>query len=724
MINIDIVQNKEFSIGYPYNSPIDSYFKSLSPEFISNYNIDDETLEEINEHKRAIQKFDSDLFELMADVSIFIQEYVVIEDTITSKYDEKIIIYDAYETEKVLLEEKKIFIESEILFMVENKSKLEADLSQAEELLTHYETQLMTHTIVDPQSHLAELNSDIILIDSTLVTINNSIQFYLDGIDTDVISQVEDIMLISMYSFDDILLKKSYESWILRNEQYYKCLVAFYKAEYDSKWTAGTSIMYDKNIEYVERSKQIMVDNSKKLAGEHIKLYKFGIEKQLKLESINLIETEVTLSPSELQDSITNRHISLLHTAIEEVSALVSQKQFAIDSIVSPEEFKEYNMYKELVQLKRYYISSNIGTISEDGEDIDIYQYDDRIAALKQSYLSTEIKLGEKTYLKYFYDLNRTEIIISELAHVLDILELTNNGVIMQDADVDIIESKIMLYTDIKTDLVSKIDSINNFSSLKLIEKVEINDSITLINSNMFATQKLINAFVISYETQFESRLKMFYNNPELTQQAIIETIIDGSINYTDLLGFRELKEYSSILKWWNIEEKNNLFNMYENIISIITDIMDNQWQIEFNHAAVRNIKADFYKEYTQKLIINLYAEMVQYINYHKYNSTIENVLGDKIDIINNILTEYIPMAIMSKQNIEIPTSFYDYTKVVVFDVELVKANEINDLIMEYILNNYNYMVAINLSYKLEKTQEQEQLKIDLMWKNMEIKNG
>ncbi|RLC46447.1 MAG: hypothetical protein DRH57_06095, partial [Candidatus Cloacimonadota bacterium] len=98
MINIDIVQNKEFSIGYPYNSPIDSYFKSLSPEFISNYNIDDETLEEINEHKRAIQKFDSDLFELMADVSIFIQEYVVIEDTITSKYDEKIIIYDAYET--------------------------------------------------------------------------------------------------------------------------------------------------------------------------------------------------------------------------------------------------------------------------------------------------------------------------------------------------------------------------------------------------------------------------------------------------------------------------------------------------------------------------------------------------------------------------------------------------------------------------------------------------
>lgn len=724
MIKIDIVQNKEFSIGYPYNSPIDSYFKSLSPEFISNYNIDDTTLEGINEHKRAIQKFDSDLFELMADVSIFIQEYVVIEDTITSKYDEKIIIYDAYKAEKILLEEKKIFIESEILFMVENKSKLEADLSQTEELLTHYETQLMTHTIVDPQSHLAELNSDIILIDSTLVTINNSIQFYLDSIDADVISQVEDIMLISMYSFDDILLKKSYESWILRNEQYYKCLVAFYKAEYDSKWTAGTSIMYDKNIEYVERSKQIMVDNSKKLAGEYIKLYKFGIEKQLKLESINLIETEVALSPSELQDSITNRHISLLHTAIEEVSALVSQKQFAIDSIVSPEEFKEYNMYKELVQLKRYYVSSNIGTISEDGEDTDIYQYDDRIAALKQSYSLTEIKLGEKTYLKYFYDLNRTESIISELAHVLDILELTSTGIIKQDADVDNIESKIIVYSDIKTDLVSKIDSIDNLSSLKLIEKVEINDSITLINSNMFATQKLINTYVNSYETQFESRLKMFYNNPALTQQAIIETIIDGSANYTDLLGFRELKEYSSVLKWWNIEEKNNLFKMYENIISVITDIMDNQWQLEFNHAAVRNIKADFYKEYTQKLIINLYAEMVQYINYKKYNSTIENILGNKIDVINNVLTEYIPMAIMSKQNIEIPTSFYDYTKVFVFDVELVEANEINDLIMEYILNNYNYMVAINLTYKLEKTQEQEQLKIDLMWKNMEIKNG
>jgi len=722
VINIDIVQNKEFSIGYPYNSPIDSYFKSLSPEFISNYNIDDATLETINEHKRAIQQFDKALFTLMTDVSTFINGYALIEDTITSKYDDAIIVYEELNFSKITLEKDKEVVDSELAFMEENKNKLEADLTQAEELLTHYESQLMTHTIVDPLSYISKLNNDIILVDSTLVTISNSINFYLDGIDGDIIAQVEDILLISMYSFEDVLLKKSYESWILRSEQYYKCLVAFYKEVYEATWTPGTSIMYDKNIEYVERSKQIMVDNSKKLAGEYIKEYKFNIEKSLKSWAIHLIETETTLSPSELQDSITNQHISLLHIAIEELSLLLTQKQFAIDSIISPEEFKNYNMYKELIQLKRYYVSSNIGTISE-SEDVEIFQYDARIAALKDIYTQIEIKLGKKTYLQYYYDYNRTETIINELTHILDVLQLTKDGVIIAESDVDEIEAKINSYTDIQTDLLTKISSLNSLISLKLIEKIEINDGITLLSSNIFATEKLINTYVSAYELKFIERLPMYYGNLELNQYEVIKHIINDN-NYPDFLGFQSLKEYKSILQWWDSEEKEKLFTMYERIILIIETSMQKQWSIEFNHAAIRNIKADFYKEYLQTLIIGLYSEIVQYINYKEYNSTIELLLMDQISVIKSILDDYVPMAIISEQNIEIPTTFYDYSKTIVFDVASNEKLDIIDLIMGYITNNYNYMVGINLSYQLEKTQEQEQLKIDLMWENMEIKNG
>ena len=723
MINIDIVQNKEFSIGYPYNSPIDSYFKSLTPEYISNYNIDDDTLEEINKHKRATQKFDKDLFTLMNDVSIFIQDYGMIADTITSKYDEKTIVYEEYNTSKILLEKQKTLIESEMAFMVENKTKLETDLSQTVELLTHYETQLITYTIVDPASYIANLNSDIVLIDTTLATITNSIAFYMGSIEADIVSHVEDIELISMYDFDDVLLKKSYETWIIRPEQFYKSLVSYYKANYEAKWTAGGSIMYDKNVDYVSASKHIMTSNSDKLASEYIREYKFKIEKELKTESINLIDTEAELSPSELQDSITKRHIHLLNVAIEEVSTLLGQKQFAIDSIISPDAFKDYQMYKELIQLKRRHISSNIANIIS-GENDGVSQYDSQIAELKNSYKMTEITLGEKTYLKYFYDHERTKKTLDELTHTLNILQLTSTGVIDQEADVDVIETKIEIYETAKNKLEAKIQEINRLSSLKLIEKSEINDNITLISSNMFATENIIKNYIALYETQFSSRLKMFYELPDLSQHQIINHIVNNNVHYSMSLGYQELKNYTSDLKWWDELEKKKLFSMYEQILSIVEGSMQQQWTKEFNHPAICNIKSEFYNDYIQELIIGLYAEIVQYINYKKYNETIEKALMLKVSRIKTVLEDYIPMAIISKKNIQIPTTFYDYSKLITFDVSELGSDEIKESIMGYIMNNYNYMVGINLAYKLEKTQAREQLKIDLMWKNMEIKNG
>jgi len=723
VINIDIIQNKEFSIGYPYNSPIDSYFASLTPEFISNYNIEDDELFKINEHKRATKVFDAALFSYMNDVSVFIKEYSAIKSEIVSKYDEQILTNIDYKSTKAKLEEDKALIDSELLFMEENKEKLEADLSQTEELISYYETQLKTYTIVDPLSQISELNSDIVIIDETLATISKSIAFYLDNVDACIVAHVDDIKLVSMYSFDDVLLKKSYESWIIRNEEYYTCLAAYYKDEYESKWTAGTSIMYDKNMEYVERSKQLMIDNSNKLASEYIKEYNFNIEKTLKLETINLIETEADISPSELQDSIIARNISLLHVAIEEVSSLIIDKQFAIDSIVSPAEFKDYNMYKELIQLKRYYISSNIGKLTEPDVIDGLTQYDSQIAELKESYSQTEIKLGEKTYLNYFYDFNRTKLLLNELTHSLNILELTDTGVILQETDVDLIEDKIATYTTTKDKIEVDLDELNKLNSLKVIDKIEINDSIALLESNILSVDKLIKEYIQEYTSTFKDRLSIF-NKEETTSYEKIKAIVIGKVNHTDFLNFAEIKEYSSTLKWWNEEDRNELYGMYENILSIIESTMELQWKEEFKTDILNDLKFDFYDEYIKELIFVFYAEIVQYINYKEYNETIEADLKIKIDEISTILDEYVVIAKTLSRTIEIPTLFYDYTNIVVVDTDTIAPSEVKEVIMGYIMNNYNYLVDINLSYRLEKIQKAKQLKVDLMWENMEMKNG
>ena len=287
-------------MGYPYNSPIDDYFKSLSPEFIDGYAISDDKLNEIHAHKRAVEKFDADLYTYAKSLSTFVKDYAHIKTSIIDVYDSQMVVYEALNADKVILTDKKTALADEFFYMTENRTKLDNDLIQTQELLTYYETQLMANTITDVNSYIAEINADIVIIDNSLELILQSIPHYESIIDSELLKFRDANLLISDYTFESVVLKTAFELWQLRTEDYYQKLVEYYQSQYDLVWTGGHSIMYDKNMEYVDSHIKTLDNAANKLSSERIKQFNFNIEKQLKLYIIDILESE--MNPQELQN--------------------------------------------------------------------------------------------------------------------------------------------------------------------------------------------------------------------------------------------------------------------------------------------------------------------------------------------------------------------------------------------------------------------------------------
>lgn len=709
-------------MGYPYNSPIDEYFKGLSPEFIADYNISDIDLGHINEHKRATESFDTSLYSFAKEVSTFIQDYDTIKTTIVDDYETQIEKQFLLEEEKITLETNKELLEEEFIYMDENRDKLDNDLLQAEELITYYKSQLMTNTIVDVASYIENANSDILIIDDSLAMILNAITHYSDTVETNITSYISDMELTSMYSFEAVLLKETFEAWLVRPEDYYKKLIEYYQSDYDAQWSAGQSIMYDKNNEYVEDSKNQTTLNATKLSSEIIKQYKFTTEKNLKLYTIEIVD-DVDMDPEELQNKILDRHISYLKDDVAALELIISDKQYAIDSVISYKDFLDYNKYKELIQLKRHYIATNITIICDDGiEAVDIGQYDALIAELVDVFTEVENKLTQLTYWTYYYDHFVYDNTLIELKHELDILELTRKGTINAVVDIAEIESKILFYENVKIDILEKIQTLITVKDAKTIDKIELNDNITLLNSNIFATQELVSESILRYASIFSERIKFYFQNEDITEYEGIKAIISKTSVLPIETTLDVLNDYTSVLRWWDAEDKVVLFDMYNTVSSVITSTVNDRWNLEFNHPINRGMKIAFYKEYLQTLVLKLYATMIHYTNYKIYSSTIESELKLMIDDIMFIANDYTAMASLVNETITLPTTFYDYAKITEFDVSEIGIDKTLEYINGYLMNNYSYISEINLEYKVKNTQAEEDIKINAMWENMEIK--
>ena len=395
MINIDIIQNKEFSMGYPYNSSIDDYFKGLSSVFIDDFDISDTELQMINNHKIATEQFDKNLYSFANNLSTFIQEFNTSTLDIIKGYDGHIASIEVLVNDKSRLESEKQTLDEEFVFIEENMEILNSDLQQIEEMIIYYQSQLTANTILDIQSYIDNVHSDIVIIDESLLEIQSAKNHYNTLRDTLILDYIEKVALTSMYSFDAVILKTSFELWIIRGEDYYKKLVTYYQDEYDALWSAGQSVMYDKNNEYVDHSKTMLENNAKNSSSELIKEFKFNNEKAVKEYTLGIIDGS-EINPTELQNKILDKNIGLLTEDVATLETLLSEKQFAVESVISYNDFQDYNKYKELVQAKRHYIASNIVTICEFGtENLDINQYDSEIDNLTPLYQSVSAVLGQ-----------------------------------------------------------------------------------------------------------------------------------------------------------------------------------------------------------------------------------------------------------------------------------------------------------------------------------------
>ena len=89
-------------------------------------------------------------------------------------------------------------------------------------------------------------------------------------------------------------------------------------------------------------------------------------------------------------------------------------------------------------------------------------------------------KLSTVTYWKYYCEHLILENALTELTHSLDVLELTEKGTIGDKLDTVKIEEKILFYEEVKKDILNKIQVLVIAKDKKVIERIEVNDNITL----------------------------------------------------------------------------------------------------------------------------------------------------------------------------------------------------------------------------------------------------
>ena len=722
MVNLEIRQNSKFKFGYPYNSSVDSYFELLSDEFITNYNLTQSQITEINNHKNAVSAFDTKLFKYLIKLSEFIKSFEQKNKPIIDKYESLVQQQVDLQIKFDKIKETSNKNNDELNYITKNITNLKSDLEKINEFITYYESQITVETTVYNSTYITDTKNRLSIIDNIIDKNNKDLIYYSNVLENKIIDYISTLSPLKQYDFKATSIKSYYESWKERPEEYYSSLVSYYSDEYNSYWTYGKSIMYDQNLSYSKASNEIVKEIAATLQSVLIKSYNFKLEKEIKEYSLEWLNSHENFEPYDFTYAVETKKSTILKSMILEVENIIGDKSKSLKSVVSNKMYKDYNKYKELIQMKRKYVFMNLSK----GLDSDMLKnYDTKIALLEDNYLTVKAKLEQKTYWIYFYDLERYRALLTELNRQLTINTLAMSRDFKKESGKnDTFNEKIDYYKKEKENINKKINDMDTMKdSLELTKNIQ-QDNITLMKSKLFDLKQSINDITKSYIPLFESRIAFFTQNSEKPENDSIHDLIEGKIHNGFRTEYLNLSRYSSSVLWFNKQDKNKLFEMYKRIIDIIDRETLKQWTYEFNQNIITKQKVSYYSTYVDKQILHIYGEIQYLVKQGTYDKDSEIKIENDIKNIINVFEEYVKLAFKAGVNIEISPDIFDYDKKFIFKIidNIETEDNVNKTFKKFMNNNLNYLKEKNLNFKLNETNKEKQIKIDTIWNDMEKK--
>ena len=724
MVNIETRQNGKFKLGYPYNNNVDNYFKSLSDDFITNYGLTTNEVKNINDHKNATLQFDKELHNFINELSIFKKEFETEGLVIRNKFDSLKETYDNLKEKLEILIKEVDYHKTEFTYASDNIEILKTDLEKVNEMILFYESQLIDETFVYSENYITETEERLKLIDEVINQNNDENDYYFDLIKNKIRSYTETLDTLKPYGgFKEVSLRNHYEAWQKRPEVYYTSLVECFSDEYNSFWTYGKSLMYSKKKNISDAKKKEVELVYEEWKQTLIKKYEFKFEKELKTYSLLWLNKRDTFEMIDFTTSVEYERKRLLELELPKIEKLISDKTFALRSVVSHTKETNYFKYIELIQLKREHIYKNILNNTIDNDLLE--NYDQQINELESDYLFVKSKMEQDTYWLYFYDLERHKILYSEVKRWYDIVLMMIARNFQKDlGSNNEVYKKIDFYRKEQTDIEIKIEDL-----IKLKDKVEIDynsskDELTLLQSKMFEIKQLMDEKVDEYTLIFLNRISFFIKDDQKTKEDKILELIDGNF-YKELDNkFKEIKSYKNHIVWWNEKDKNKLFNYYSSLLKTLSDVIEEEWDIEFNHSILSNKKVEYYSYYIEKKLKSTYAKIHKFVLDEEFNKNIQNEIEKDFENIKTQFIKLIEFAFDTKQDIVFNPDIFDYDEKFIFKIsEGIESKENIVLTINGFINNIkSYLSEKNLLFKKKRKNDDIMKKIDLIWNDMEKK--
>lgn len=724
MVNIETRQNGKFTLGYPYNSKVDEYFKSLSTEFIDNYGLTTTDVNTINDHKNKTFQFDKDLHEFLIKLSAFKKGFEEEGVIIINEFDELKSTYLELKEKVDSIGGASLKSQTEFSYMQDNIITMKDDLVKINEMILFYESQLIDDTFLYTDDYLVDTESRLAIIDNIINTNDNENIYYETMIKNQISEYTTELDKLKPYGgFKEISLRNHYEAWLQRKETYYTTLVEYFKDEYESYWTYGQSLMYGEKLSEAE-AKKINVDNVYDEWKERLfKGYEFKIEKELKEYSLSWLSERSTFEMIDFTKAIEEKRMAILTREIPLLEQLVTTKNNALRSVVSYEKEKNYLKYMELIQLKRQHIYSNIlsNTINLDM----LNDYDAQIQGVEADYLYVKAKMEQDTYWLYYYDLERHQSMLVEMNRLYDVVQMAISRNFQKElGSNEDLYKKINYYEVEQKDVEQKIIELTQLKDKLEIEINMFNDELTLLKSKMFEAQQLMGEKSLEYMNYFSERIPFFTQNIEKTEKDGINDLLDKKFyrGLDDI--FETLKSYNTNVVWFDSESRKNLFNHYTMILEYLNNSVKDEWEKEFSHEILSLKKFDYYIYYIETKLPLIYGEIHKFVLDAKFDESFQSNINEQLKNIREKFGVLVVLGFNLSKDISINPDIFDYDDKFKFRIsDGVETLENIMSTFDGFINTINgYISKKNLEFRIKDRDLEDRLKIDRIWNDMEKK--
>lgn len=719
MVNIEVRPNGKFKIGYPYNSSIDLIFQNLSPEFISNYNLSDESVMEINNYKNKLWKFDLDLQTYVFQLSAFMIGFEQIGQVLINEYDKLKAINIELNNELELLETSKKKLVDEHEFLLKNISVLKNDLIKIDELLSYYTGQLIDNVVEYNNTYIVDTQKRLEIIDAVLL--EDSEMYYRTTVDSSYDEIVSLRNELKEYSFEETTLRDLYETWAMRSDVFYSNLLEYFKDEYSSTWNYGLSLIYGQKIKVLHNKEKINQEIISKVQDSIFKKKNFSIEKEIKLYSLNWLKQNSEFTNQDFNFVIETKKKEILIREIGLLEQTILEKQNNLRKVISVTKENNYYLYRELVQEKRNYQIMN--TLNIDSTIIN--DFDVKLSKIRNDYNYGLQQFNSKQYNVMKYDLDMYNSLLEDLRRQLEqSMRLLGNNFQIDLTNNPEIKNKVNYYTKEKSSILQKITEINSMIGNNEITINVYNDKITILNSKIFENTHFIKLKSTEYIAYFDERIPFFTQDVTISENIGLHSLLNGNFFKEFNNRLDEIKSYIPKVQWYQSVEMNQLFNMYGYIVQIVDTQLNQEWNLEFNHDILNSKKTSIYSYYMEQELLSLYGNINKFINDKVEDSTIFDNTLNKVLQLKSIFKVYTSISFDVKEDIIIKLEFFDLTKTFKFSIS--QGNEtIENVVSTFnmVMDNLStFVYDKNLEFKKKIKIINDQEKIDQVWLDMEKK--